>query len=127
MRSPSVLGLFAGLSGAGLSIAGNLRAGSPHLVSIAPDLASLLVIVGLAATAVITAAWLNPSTARRDSWHAAFVAAGAFAVTMAAFTRFYLPDGGPLLGSAMALVGIVLTSLGGAVAGRDVSRRATHA
>lgn len=127
MRSPSVLGLFAGLAGAGLSIAGNLRDNDPRLVSLAPDLASLLVIVSLAATAVIAAAWLNPSTARRDSWHAAFVAAGAFAVTMAAFTRFHLPDGGPLLGSVMALAGIILTALGGAVAGRDAARGPTHA
>lgn len=127
MRSPSVLGLLAGLASAGLSIAGNLRHGDPSLVSLAPDFASLLVIAGLVATAVIAAAWLNPATARRDAWHAAFVAAGALAVAMAAFTRFYLPESGPLPGSVMALAGIILTALGGAVAGRDATRSPRHA
>ncbi|HUU34224.1 MAG TPA: hypothetical protein VMW48_09170 [Vicinamibacterales bacterium] len=127
MRSPSVLGLLAGVAAAGLSIADNLHRDDPSLVHLAPDLAGLLVIAGLVATAIIGAAWLNPDTARRDAWHAAFVSAGAFAVTMAAFTRFYLPESGPLPGSVMALAGIILTSLGGAVAGRDVARGARHA
>lgn len=119
MRTPSVLGLLAGLASAGLSIALNLQRGDVRFVSIAPDGLSLIVIAGFIATAAFMAAWRNPNMARRDAWHAAFVAAGAFAVTMAGFTRWYLPDGGPALGSVMALVGMVLTSLGGAIAGRE--------
>lgn len=119
MRTPSVLGLLAGLASAALSIALNLQRGDASVISLAPDGFSLMVIAGFIATAAFLAAWRNPEMARRDAWHAAFVAAGAFAVTMAGFTRWYLPDGGPALGSVMALVGMVLTSLGGAIAGRD--------
>jgi len=127
MRTPSVLGLLAGLTSAGLLIAVNLREGNPTVVSLAPDSASLLVMAGLMATAAIAAARYNPAMARRDAWHAAFVAAGAFAVTVAAFTRWYLPQAGPMLGSVMAIAGIILTSLGGAVAGRDAARSPRHA
>ena len=127
MRTPSVLGLLAGLTSAGLLIAGNLRDGNPSLVSLAPDGASLLVMAGLIATAAMAAAWHNPTMARRDAWHAAFVGAGAFAVTLAAFTRWYLPEAGPMLGSIMALAGIILTSLGGAIAGRNTARSPHHA
>ncbi len=127
MRSPSVLGLVAGLASAGLSVTTYVRRGEPQFESLAPDALSLIVIIGLMATAGIAAARRNPSMARREAWHATFVAAGAFAVAMAAFTRFFLPQSGPLLGSVMALIGIVLVSLAGAVAGRSPARGPRHA
>ncbi len=127
MRSPSVLGLLAGLASAGLSVTTYLRRGDPQFESLAPDAVSLIVIIGVVATAVIAAARRNPTMARREAWHATFVAAGAFAVALAAFTRFFLPESGPLPGSVMALVGIVLVSLAGAVAGRGPARGPRHA
>ena len=124
MTSPRTIGVGAGLLSTGVAVVSNLRRGDPHLVSTAPDLLTLAVVVAVVWFAVRWAAG-QPRLAGRDSARTATVIASAvFAVGMGAFTVWYLPSHALVLGAFGAATGFWLPYLAGFVASRTTQNRA---
>ena len=90
MGSPTILGIIAGLAASGLSIAGILRRGDPHLVSPAPDLFGAIVVALLVYIAVRRSSHRESATFRRVAgFRTSFVAACICAAIMSVFTWMY--------------------------------------
>jgi hypothetical protein len=119
MGSRWILGITAGLAASGLSIASNLRRGDPHLVSAGPDLVAAIVVAALIYNAVRQSG-ASPShgAGRGAGMLATLLASGICAVTMAAFTWFYLPIHSLTLAAYAAGVSFVLVYVVGYIATR---------
>ena len=124
MNSDSMLGIAAGLVAAGLSIASNLWRSDPHRVSAMPDVWTGVVISLVIYAAVRHAVAQHPMQGRDAGRHATIAAGGAFAVSMAAFTLWYLPIHSPLLASLAGVACFIVITMVGFLVTRFVTRPA---
>ena len=123
MTSPRTIGVGAGLLSTGVAVVSNLRRGDPHVVSTAPDLLTLVIVVAVVWFAVRWAG--GQGVAGRDAARTATVVASAvFAIGMGAFTVWYLPSHALVLGAFGAATGFWLPYLAGLVASRPIQKRA---
>lgn len=109
MTSRSV-GVAVGLVVSGLSIAGNLWRGDPHLVSTVPDLFTALTVVAVIALGVCLVVFQQPAT-RAAGPRATLVASSVCAACLGMFTLAYLPSHTVTIAGFAAITGFVLVYL----------------
>lgn len=124
MTSPGTIGVGAGLLSTVVAVASNLRRGDPHLVSTAPDLLTLVVVVAVVWFAVRWAGAQQHVAGRHPAKRTTIVASTVFALGMGAFTLWYLPSHAPVLGAFGAGSGFVLAYLAGFAASRRTQKSA---
>jgi hypothetical protein len=121
MRSRTV-GVAVGLVVSGLSIAGNLWRGDPHLVTTVPGLFTALTMVAVIVLGVCLVVIREPAT-RSAGRRATLLASGVFAACLGMFTLLYLPIHSLTIAGFSAVTGFVLVYLVG-FAASFVARRA---
>ena len=124
MTSPGTIGVGAGLLSTIVAVASNLRRGDPHIVSTAPDLLTLAVVVTVVWFAVRRVGAQHQVEPLRSAQKTTVVASTVFALGMGAFTWWYLPSHAPILGAVGACSGFVLAYVAGFAASRTLSRTA---
>lgn len=120
MTSPGTIGVGAGLLSTVVAVGSNLRRGDPHLVSAAPDLTTLVLVVAVVWLAVRWGGAQRRSEGRHPALTTTVVASSVFALGMGAFTVWYLPSHAPVLGAFGAVSGFVLAYLAGFAASQTV-------
>ena len=124
MTSPRTIGVGAGLLSTAVAVASNLRRGDPHLVSTAPDLLTLVVVVAVVWCAVRWAGAQQQTAGRHPAQTTTVVTSTVFALGIGAFTLWYLPSHALVLGALAAGSGFALIYLAGFVASRSNQRTA---
>ena len=120
------VGVAVGLVVSGLSIAGNLWRGDPHLVTTVPDVFTALVMAAVICLGLYRVA-TQEQVAVGASQGVIRAASVVFAVCLGTFTLIYLPSHSLLIAGFAALSGFVLVFVLGFAANlvaRRIARRA---
>lgn len=123
MTSPATIGVGAGLLSTIVVVASNLRRGDPHLVSTAPDLLTLAVVVAVVWFAVRRVVAQDQREPQRSAQTTTIVAGAVFALGMGAFTWWYLPSHAIVPAGFAAISGFALVCLVGFVVRRIAAVR----
>lgn len=124
MTSPAMIGVGTGLLSTAVAVASNLRRGDPHVVSTAPDLLTLVVVVAVVWFAVRWAGGQPQTSGQNPAKTTTVLASTVFALGIGTFTLWYLPSHAPVLGAVAAGSGFAVIYLAGFVASRALRRAA---